>query len=115
MGTVHQWHGSWMKSVMSKHGSTLKALDTMLILVAKILCVMSSPVKGVAMNALLVLFQIATVIVFQANILQMESAIWGNDSIRVFQLISVVNFLVAIWVTAKVHVGMIWDMRDLMI
>jgi hypothetical protein len=86
----------------------------MLILAARILCAIYLHVRGVAMSARLALFQTAGVIVSLANISKMESAIWDNDSIKVFQLISVVSFLVAIWATALVHAGTIWDTMDLM-
>jgi hypothetical protein len=111
--TVRQWNGSWMQSVMMKFGSIRQVLDTMLILVARIICAISSHVKGAVMNARLALSQIATVIVFRRFISKMESVIWDNVSIKVFQLISVARCLIVIWATAKVHVSMIWDTRDL--
>jgi hypothetical protein len=104
-----------MISVMREFESIRRALDTMLILAARILCAMYLHVRGVVMNVRLVLFQTVRVIVSLANISKMESAIWDNDSIKVHQLISVVSFSVVIWVTALVHVGTIWDMRGLMI
>jgi hypothetical protein len=102
-----------MISVMREFESIRRALDNMLILAARILCAMYLHVRGVVMNVRLVLFLTVRVIVSPANISKMESAIWDNDYIKAYQLISVVSFLVAIWATAQVRVGMIWDIRDL--